>query len=137
MNISDFLGETTEYDKKITLEEKRPKSWMKSVSAFANGKGGKLLFGLDNDDTLVGLSDTQAVSEKISEKIKTHMDPIPLVDLKIHEKDGKQFIVLHVFSGIETPYYYVGDGNRVAFRISTENRYRIGNIRFCVIWVSG
>ncbi len=122
MNISDFLGETTEYDKKIALEEKRPKSWLKSVSAFANGKGGKLFFGVANDDTLVGLSDTQAVSEKISEKIKTSMDPIPSVDLEIHEEDGKQFIVLHVFSGIETPYYYVGDGNRVAFvRIGNES----------------
>ena len=122
MNISDFLGETTEYDKKITLEEKRPKSWLKSVSAFANGKGGILFFGVANDDTLVGLSDTQAVSEKISEKIKTNMDPIPTVDLKIYEEDGKQFIVLHVLSGIETPYYYVGDGNRVAFvRIGNES----------------
>lgn len=122
MNISDFLGETTEYDKKITLEEKRPKSWLKSVSAFANGKGGRLFFGVANDDTLVGLSDTQVVSEKISEKIKTNMDPIPTVDLEIHEEDGKQFIVLHVFSGIETPYYYVGDGNRVAFvRIGNES----------------
>lgn len=36
MFISDFIGEATEYDKKLTLEEKKPKSWLKSVSAFAN-----------------------------------------------------------------------------------------------------
>lgn len=40
MIISKYIGETTEYDKKMTLEEKKPKSWLKSVSAFANGKGG-------------------------------------------------------------------------------------------------
>ena len=28
--------------KSLHLEEKRPKSWLKSVSAFANGKGGVL-----------------------------------------------------------------------------------------------
>lgn len=34
MNIKDLIGEATEYDKKLALEEKKPKSWCKSVSAF-------------------------------------------------------------------------------------------------------
>lgn len=122
MTISNFIGETTEYDKKLTLEEKKPKSWLKSVSAFANGKGGSLFFGVANDDTLIGLKDVQTVSEKISETIKTKMDPIPPTDLEIHEEDGKPFIVLRVLSGIEPPYYYVGDGNRIAFiRVGNES----------------
>ena len=36
MEIKDLVGEATKYDKKLRLEEKRPKSWCKSVSAFAN-----------------------------------------------------------------------------------------------------
>ena len=70
MEIEKLIGETTAYDKKLTLEDKKPKSWLKSVSAFANGKGGILFFGIANDDTLVGLTDTQTISEKISEIIK-------------------------------------------------------------------
>ena len=38
MDIKKLIGEATEYDKKEMLESKRPKSWLKSVSAFANGK---------------------------------------------------------------------------------------------------
>ncbi len=122
MNIRNLIGETTEYDKKLTLEEKKPKSWLKSVSAFANGKGGILFFGVASDDTLVGLADIQAVSEKISETIKTRMDPIPQIDLEIQEEDSRQFIILRVSSGVETPYYYVGDGSRTAFiRIGNES----------------
>lgn len=122
MLISKYIGETTEYDKKLTLEEKKPKSWLKSVSAFANGKGGILFFGVANDDTLIGLSNAQIVSEKISEIIKTRMDPIPQTDLEIYEENGKQFIILRVLSGVETPYYYVGDGSRVAFiRVGNES----------------
>jgi hypothetical protein len=34
MNIRDYIGEGTEYDKKEALEVKRPKSWLKSVSAL-------------------------------------------------------------------------------------------------------
>lgn len=52
MKLSDFIGEATEYDKKELLEERKPKSWLKSVSAFANGIGGTLFFGVSNDETL-------------------------------------------------------------------------------------
>ena len=59
MDIINFIGEATEYDKKVALEEKKPKSWLKSVSAFANGIGEVLLFGV-SDDELVGLDDSIA-----------------------------------------------------------------------------
>ena len=38
--------EATECDFKRELEKKKPKSWLKSESAFANGIGGALLFGV-------------------------------------------------------------------------------------------
>ena len=56
MKIADFIGEVTEYKKKERLEERKPKSWLKSVSAFANGVGGVLVFAVADDDTLVGLT---------------------------------------------------------------------------------
>lgn len=122
MKIADLLGETTECDKKLTLEEKKPKSWLKSVSAFANGKGGVLVFGVADDGNLAGLPDAQGISEKISEMIKAKMDPIPQVNMQIYSEDGKDFITLHVSPGTEMPYYYVSDGNRIAFiRVGNES----------------
>ena len=38
IDIRQLIGETTEYDKKQMLEERKPKSWLKSISAFANTK---------------------------------------------------------------------------------------------------
>ena len=46
MKLEQLIGEATEYDKKVMLEVKKPKSWLKSVSAFANGVGGVLIFGI-------------------------------------------------------------------------------------------
>ena len=120
MKISDFIGEATQYDKKEKLEERRPKSWLKSVSAFANGAGGLLIFGVNDKGELLGLVDSKDVSEKISEIIKTKMDPIPQVIMEINKEEGKEFLILRVPSGIETPYYYIGDGNRTAY-------IRVGN----------
>ena len=76
VNIKDLIGEATEYDKKLALEEKKPKSWCKSVSAFANTFGGALIFGISNDKQLVGLEDPKGDADKISETIKTRLDPI-------------------------------------------------------------
>lgn len=85
MNIKDYLGETNFYDKKEQLEVKKPKSWLKSVSAYANGRGGKLIFGIKEDNTIIGLKDFKKDSEDISEIIKTKMDPVPEFDMELEE----------------------------------------------------
>ena len=59
MKPEQLIGEATEYDKKAMLEAKRPKSWLKSVSAFANGVGGVLIFGIADNDSVVGLDDVK------------------------------------------------------------------------------
>jgi predicted HTH transcriptional regulator len=53
IEIYKLIGEATAYDKKQMLEIKRPKSWLKSVSAFANGEGGTLIFGISDDDQII------------------------------------------------------------------------------------
>ena len=59
MKLEQLIGEATEYDKKQAVEVKKPKSWCKSISAFANGRGGKLIFGIADDDTVVGLENAE------------------------------------------------------------------------------
>lgn len=80
-SINELIGEATTYDKKEQLEVKRPKSQLKSVSAFANGEGGTLVFGISDDDQVVGLADAQSDAERISEEIKTKLDTIQIVNL--------------------------------------------------------
>ena len=122
MDIKQLIGETTYYDKKLALETKRPKSWCKSISAFANCFGGKLVFGVADDDELVGLANAEEDAEKISEAIKIHLNPIPDVKLSFQKDGAKTFIIVEVMKGQQTPYYYDGDGQLVAFmRIGNES----------------
>ena len=123
MDIKELIGEATEYDKKLALEEKKPKSWCKSVSAFANTFGGALIFGISNDGEVGGLSDPEGDAEKISEVIKTRLDPVPEFKLRFYQtEDGKVLIILDVYKGDETPYYYSGDGVLEAYvRIGNES----------------
>ena len=122
MDLNSLIAECTAYDFKVMLEEKKPKSWLKSVSAFANGLGGSLFFGIDNDGIVKGLEDVQHVCEAISSKIRDYMDPLPEVEMIPHAIDGLHVLQLKVNSGHYTPYYYVGDGQRIAFvRIGDES----------------
>lgn len=122
MEIENLISECTAYDFKLMLEEKKPKSWLKSISAFANGLGGSLFLGVDNDGVVKGLDDIQHVCETISSKIRDYMDPLPEVEMIPHRINKLEVLQLKVHSGNYTPYYYVGDGQRVAFvRVGDES----------------
>lgn len=122
MELKTLIAECTAYDFKLMLEEKKPKSWLKSVSAFANGSGGSLFFGIDNNGIVKGLDDVQHVCETISSRIRDYMDPLPEVEMIPHETDGLHILQLKVSSGHYTPYYYVGDGQLMAFvRVGDES----------------
>lgn len=122
MDINNLVSECTAYDYKSMLEEKKPKSWLKSISAFANGQGGSLFFGIDDNGEIIGLDDVQHVSQVISTRIRDLMDPLPDVELIPLEVEGKEILQVKVSSGHYTPYYYIGDGQRLAFiRVGDES----------------
>ena len=120
--INRWIAEATECDFKVALEAKKPKSWLKSVSAFANGIGGTLFFGIDNDRNVIGLADAQTDAETISRLIKERITPYPNFILAPERENGKDILVLSVSAGRSTPYYYKADGIAEAYiRIGNES----------------
>lgn len=113
--LFQLISECTDYDFKVTPEMNKPKSWLKSVSAFANTIGGTLFFGVDNDKRLVGLDDPQKVSDQISERINARIKPTPIYVLTPYQENGKVFLAVKVYPGIATPYYYDADGVKEAY----------------------
>ena len=114
--MKTLSGEATVYDKKQMLEIKRPKSWLKSVSAFANGEGGILIFGISDDGQIMGLANAEGDAEKISEEIKSKLDPVPAVKLDLKEADGRKLVLLHVYPG--------QDDTVLLYRRQTASRFR-------------
>ena len=120
--IDRWIAEATECDFKAALEVKKPKSWLKSVSAFANGIGGTLFLGIDDNRNVIGLADAQADAEAISRLIKERITPYPNFILVPERENGKDLLVLTVISGRTTPYYYKADGVMEAYiRIGNES----------------
>ena len=124
MQIHDnrLIAECTSYDFKEMLERKKVKSWLKSVSAFANTEGGSLFYGVNDEGEIVGLENVQADADFISEMIKARLDPVPEVQLIPIEHEGRTLLEVKVKAGVLTPYYYYQDGTRTAFvRVGNES----------------
>ena len=98
------------------------KSWLKSVSAFANTDGGSLFYGVNDEGEIVGLKNVQADADLISEMIKAKLDPVPEVQLIPIEHEGRTLLEVKVKAGMLTPYYYYQGGTRTAFvRVGNES----------------
>jgi len=114
MNFNKLISECSDYDFKEQLETKKPKSWLKTVSAFANGIGGILFFGVNDNKQLVNINNPQLVCDKISELINSKIDPVPKYIIEPYkERLGRTdfvYIALKIEPGPRTPYYYASDG---------------------------
>ena len=85
--MDQLLAEVTDCEFKIAVERSRPKSWLKTVSAFANTIGGTVLFGVDDaTHKPVGLENPQADVEFITQLIRDRIDPAPHFRIEIVER---------------------------------------------------
>ena len=116
MSLKDYdQVESTNIDYKEKLEIEHPKSWLKTVSAFANTKGGILLYGVDDNRKPVGLSNIKITSSKISDLINSKITPTPRYELNPFKEEGKDFLEVNIGDGPATPYYYHSDGRKTAY----------------------
>lgn len=114
MVLDKLIAECSDYDFKEQLEIKKSKSWLKTVSAFANGIGGILFFGINDNKQLMNINNPQLVCNKISELINSKIDPVPIYIIEpyreIVNKTEYIYIALIIKQGPTTPYYYSSDG---------------------------
>lgn len=95
-----------------TLEFKQQlsKSYLKTVSAYANYGTGKIIFGIADDGTPVGLADPQDTCLRIERAINDSIDPVPRFELAI-EGDTRT-VTLTVHEGPDKPYLSSGRAYR-------------------------
>lgn len=85
-------------------------SYLKTCAAYANTKGGYIVFGITNcPHRLQGLSSTSLEAfekidpEKLTTNFNTHFSPEIIWDIHQHEYMGKTFGLLYVHEGTEKP----------------------------------
>lgn len=79
----------------------------KEVIAFANSRGGDIVFGVDDKTgNLLGLSyqEIQDISSRVANVANENVVPAIYVDTESVELDGKMLLVVHVPRGLDKPY---------------------------------
>ena len=82
------------------------KSYLKTVSAFANYGDGEIYFGVDDNGNQVGLYNPKKVAHNIENQINDNIKPSPNFLIEINEKS--KVVHLFVYQGLNKPYFYNG-----------------------------
>ena len=133
MTIDEILaGESKNMEFKIRRPEKSIK-YMKSVVAFANGKGGKIVFGIDDKTReVIGVSEDCVFQEidAITNAISDSCEPTIIPDVYLQNINGKTIIVAEIAAGRQKPYYIKSEGleNGVYIRVSGTTRLADRNV---------
>lgn len=86
-------------------ENTNSNTFMKTISAYANYGTGKIIFGITDDEQVVGIKDPEDVCLNLENKINDSIKPVPQYQLEIEDDST---ITLTVYEGMYKPYLYRG-----------------------------
>ncbi len=105
--IEQGEGFEVEFKRKVSTPEKIARA----LIAFANTKGGHILFGVDDDGSIVGVesekSEVDLIRQAGLEFCVPEINPV----LDIVAFDGKDVIVAYVEESVDKPHYFAGNSN--------------------------
>lgn len=107
-----FSGESVNVEYKVAVPKDSAK-YMKTVVAYANGRGGKIIFGVDDKTLEVVGMDTDSIFQTIdaiTNAISDNCEPTILPDITLQTVEDKTVIVVEIFPGKMRPYYIKSKG---------------------------
>ncbi len=95
---------------------------LRDVAAMANGDGGSIFIGCDagTNKKIVGVTDVQEVTTKLSEDISARIAPYLSAHIGVNDADGAKVVVIRVPAGTDAPYLF--DGAHFLVRADVETR---------------
>ena len=97
-------------NKYVEYKEAVTKTFLKVVSAFANYNDGKIIFGICDDGSVKGLADPYKARIDIENAITDSIMPVPEYDITVN--NNNKTVILNIYRGTETPYFYHGKAYR-------------------------
>ncbi len=128
MNLHDIKNMITEGEG-FELEFKRrissPEKIARTIISLANTKGGYILFGVDDDGSIIGVESEKSEAELIEVAANDLIDPPIDPAIEIVPFDGRDVIVCYIPESETKPHYYLGenhseekDNTRVYIRVN-------------------
>jgi predicted HTH transcriptional regulator len=105
--IDQGEGFEIEFKRKVSTPEKIARA----LIAFANTKGGHILFGVDDDGSVVGVESEKSEVDLIRQAGSSFCLPEIHPAIDIVAFDGKDVIVAFVEESSDKPHYFSGNSN--------------------------
>jgi len=107
--IEEGEGFTLEFKRRISSPEKIART----IISLANTKGGTILFGVDDDGSIVGVESEKSEIELIEIAGKEFIDPPIEPQIEIVPFDGRDVIVCYIPESKTKPHYFLGPQDRI------------------------
>lgn len=107
--IEEGEGFEVEFKRRISSAEKIART----IISFANTKGGTILFGVDDDGSIVGVESEKSEVELIEQAGSEFSDPPIKPSIEIVPFNGTDVIVCTIPESRTKPHFYVGAQDRV------------------------
>ena len=99
-----------ESEKTEFKENTKTNTYIKTVVAFANGNGGKIVFGVKDNREIVGVENEFEVMDGIINAISDSCYPMIVPDISLHTLENKTVILVEIEGGKKKPYYLKSKG---------------------------
>lgn len=120
-------GESKTVEFKIELPAQSEK-YIKTLVAFANTAGGRLIVGVRNKDrAVVGVENPEVVIDAIANALSDTVRPMMTPDIYRTDIDGKSLVVAEVFPGSNCPYYIASKGKEAGTYIKVGATTRLAD----------
>ena len=90
----------------------QPKRLAKEIIAFANTEGGRLLLGVDDDGTILGVRDAEEEEYSFREALQQHCDPpVQVISERVPISRKRDLIMVRVPPSEARPHYLIDREN--------------------------
>ncbi len=110
-DIAVMLEEGEGFELEFKRKVSSPEKIAKAMVGFANTKGGTILFGVDDDKSVVGVESEKSEIELIQKVADFFCEPPVKVDIEIVPYKGKDVISVYVEESRDKPHAVVMDEN--------------------------
>ena len=96
--LANGEGPETEFKRQIPADDGAKANVMKTVCAFANGQGGSILFGVDDDHSVVGVAPplVDGLKDQLTQTVGSWLEPRPRLNFQTLPLDDTDVVVLEM-----------------------------------------
>lgn len=120
LNDAIAQGESTHLEFKRSISS--PYRIARTLAAFANTSGGKLLIGVADNGKIVGVSSEFVEIRKIEEATDQLIEPALTVSYEVLSPDGRTVLIVRVSESEDKPHYTIDESGKRTIYVRTRDK---------------